>query len=458
MKNNRHSTSKGSVLIAAAVSAAILAILTVGFLTYLTSESNLNYRGHRWNQAFHLAEGAVEVGLAELNYQYTRGGSGVGFQSANGWNSPGPNTYRKTVTNLTDSRGQVVGSFQVTAVITAIDATRTNAQFTGVGTVTSGNFGGQDISRAVRVNVVPSSAFPVGLMSKNRIDLNGQHAYTDSFDSSDLNKSTNGAYDPNKKQPHGDIATDSTVIDSIGLGNADIYGTASTGPGGTVTMGPNASLGPTFGPPDASRATTVADAVSAGWIRSDFNTDVPNPSPPTGPASSGSISDDYIINNSGSYTFNSISLAGNKTLMITNNAVVTLYVVGDTSLTGNGQITIAPGSSLTVYAYGSISLGGNGVQNNSTYARNDVWYGVLSTSVSVAGNGSFTGAIYAPNADLTISGNGNLYGAIVAKSITLNGNAHLHYDESLKNFRPPWIGYLAASWQELRNVGGSWVP
>ena len=111
-----------------------------------------------------------------------------------------------------------------------------------------------------------------------------------------------------------------------------------------------------------------------------------------------------------------------------------------------------------MYSGGSISLGGNGVQNDSTYAVKDIWYGLSTcTSVSVAGNGSFTGGIYAPRADLSISGNGTLNGAVVANSITLNGNAALHYDESLKSFQGP-TGYLAACWQELRNVGGSWVP
>jgi hypothetical protein len=457
MKYNQRKASRGSVLVAAIVTAAVLAILTAGLLSYLTSESNLNYRSHRWNQAFHLAEGAIEVGVAELNYQYKQGGAG--FQSADGWTSLGSNSYAKTVANLTDNRGQIIGSLKVTAV----GVGTVNPQFTGVGTVTSSNFGGPDISRAIQVTVAPSSAFPIGLVSKNTINLNGNNVYTDSFDSTDPSKSTGGAYDPNKKQPHGDIATDSTVIDSIGIGNADIYGTASTGPGGTVTMGPSGSVGPTFD--DSLRATTVDAGVDAGWIRNDFATDVPVPTAPTGatswgtPAlySSGTVSSGGTIT-SGDYKINNISLNSHEILTISGD--VTLYVTGNTSITGNGQITLLPGASLTVYSAGSISIAGNGIQNNSTYAAHDIWYGLETCpSVSIGGNGNFTGAIYAPTADLSlgVSGTGNYYGAVVAKSVTLNGNADFHYDESLKDIQGP-TGYVAATWQELRLVANNWVP
>ena len=46
---------------------------------------------------------------------------------------------------------------------------------------------------------------------------------------------------------------------------------------------------------------------------------------------------------------------------------------------------------------------------------------------------------------------------MVAHSITLCGNANFHYDEALKSLNGP-TGYVVASWQELRYVGGSWVP
>ncbi len=301
-----------------------------------------------------------------------------------------------------------------------------------------------------------SSMFPVGLASKNTIDLNGNNAYTDSFDSTDPSKSTGGQYDVTKRQANGNIGTLSTLTNSVGVGNADIYGTVATGPGGGVSIGANGSVGPSF----ITRATTDSTGVSDGFIRSDFSASIPDPALPAG---AGSWTSEGSINNSatitaGNYTASTISLSGNNAVL-TISGDVTIYVTGDTSISGNNaQITILANSSLTVYSAGSISIAGNGIVNNDIYASKDVFYGLSTcTSVSIAGNGSFTGAIYAPDADMTISGNGNIYGALVGKSITLNGNANLHYDESLKNITGS-AGYLVQSWQELRYVSGSWVP
>ncbi len=73
MKTRLLHTAKGSVLLSAAMSAGVLAIIIAGMLTYLTDEYDANFRTHRWNQALHLSEAAVELGLAQLNYQYTQG-------------------------------------------------------------------------------------------------------------------------------------------------------------------------------------------------------------------------------------------------------------------------------------------------------------------------------------------------------------------------------------------------
>src|SRR5258708_33074082 len=113
MKTRILHTARGSVLLSAAMSAGILAIVIAGVLTYLSDEYNANFRVHRWNQALHLSEAGVEIGLAELNYQYSQGGSG--FQSARGWTSLGGGNYSKTVTNLTDANGNIVGTLAVIA-------------------------------------------------------------------------------------------------------------------------------------------------------------------------------------------------------------------------------------------------------------------------------------------------------------------------------------------------------
>ena len=278
MLRHRFQSQRGSLITAAAVASAILAIITTGLLTYMTNEARLNYRSHYWNQSLHLAEAAVEAGVAEYNFQYTAGGSG--FQGSRGW-SGSSGTYTKTIT-ITNGLNRVVGS----ALITVSNVGGANPQIDGVGTVTTATFGG-NVARAVRVRLAQSSMFPVGIMSKNNINLNGNNMYSDSFDSSDVSKSTSGQYDAAKKQSNGDVATNSGVINSLSIGNADIYGVAYTGPGGSVTIGPNGSVGPTF--VDANRATSVSAGTSNGWIRSDFNTDVPDVTLPSALSSAPSV-------------------------------------------------------------------------------------------------------------------------------------------------------------------------
>lgn len=451
MKINHRHSSTGSVLLSAAMTAGIFAILIAGVLTYLSNEYNLNFRSHRWNQSFHLAEAAVETGIAEYNYQYYQGSNG--FQFSRGWTSLGGNSYSKTVANLTDTSGNVVG----TIYVKASNINTNNPTFQGVGTVTSSNYRGQNIARAVQVSLAPSPMFPLGLMSLTTIDLNGNNIYTDSFDPSDPTKSTGGQYDPSKRQPNGNIGTDDTVINSVSIGNANVYGTVSTGVGGSVTMGPSGTIGPTF----TSPATSVSQAQADGWIQSDFDVSIPDVTLPSGLSTAtpeGTINNSTTLS-SGDYQASSISLSGNKTLTITGN--VRIYVSGDMSISGNASISIATNASLKIYAAGSVSVAGNGIVNSTGSATSLELFGLpTSTSWNVNGNGQWVGTVYAPEAALRISGGGStgdVSGAFVTKSITLDGHTNFHYDESLKK-TGPIVGYLAASWQELHYEGGNWVP
>jgi hypothetical protein len=277
----------------------------------------------------------------------------------------------------------------------------------------------------------PPCAYSFGLVARTKIDVNGNNLYVDSFDSTDPTKSTNGRYDVVKKQPYGNVAVGVALTNSVtDSGNANIYGFIFTGPSGTVTIGANGSIGPTF--VDASRATDVATAIADGWIRSDCFLYLPDAAPPSGAGtwlSLGSINNNTTLN-SGDYVVSSISLAASKTLTINGN--VRLYITGNTITIGNGMILISSNASLTVYSAGNIFFGGNGVLNHSGLAIKNRWFGLPScTSAAIAGNGPWIGTVYAPEADMTVYGNGDLSGATVANSLTLGSNASLHYDESL---------------------------
>jgi hypothetical protein len=452
--NQTGRSTNGSAITVAAVSAGVLSILVAGFLTYITNEQILNLRSHRWTHALHLAEGASEIGFAEFNYQYFLGGNG--FQSARGWNSLGGGAYSKTVSNLTDTTGRVAGDY--TVIVSGVGSS--SPHILGVGTCDNPSYGGVSVTRAVKVVLASSSRFPVGLMSKNNINMNGNNFYSDSFDSTDSTKSTNGEYDSAKKQPNGDVASNSGLTNTVSIGNAEVYGSVWTGPEDTVSIGPNGSVGPTFD--SSARADTVAEGIANGWIRSDFSADVPNVSLPSdfSPSSSLGNINTAITITSGDYTVTSIGLTGNGKVLTVSTGTVRLHVTGNVNVSGLGEIIILNGAHLEVYVAGSVSIAGNGVVNANTtpLAIDNQWFGLSSsTSWSIAGNGEWIGTIYAPQADLSVSGNGTLSGAVVANSLTLGGNAAFHYDESLESLGGS-VGYVIASWQAGRMVNNNFVP
>jgi hypothetical protein len=99
------------------------------------------------------------------------------------------------------------------------------------------------------------------------------------------------------------------------------------------------------------------------------------------------------------------------------------------------------------------ALGGDGVWNLGGNATNFFYYGLPSNEkLAVSGNGSFTGVIYAPEADLQLNGGGkdvvDFIGASVTKTATLNGHFNFHYDEALSK-NAPAASYAIQSWNEI---------
>ncbi len=159
----------------------------------------------------------------------------------------------------------------------------------------------------------------------------------------------------------------------------------------------------------------------------------------------------YVLR-TGNYQMSSVSMSGGSTMAIAGDAV--LYVPGDFSMTGQSQITILPGASLTLYVGGaSTKFAGNGILNQNGDAMKFAYYGLPgNTDISLSGNASFTGSIYAPSADFSMNGGGNneydFVGASVTKTVSMHGHFKFHYDERLGRDRGA-TRYNVASWNEL---------
>jgi hypothetical protein len=138
-------------------------------------------------------------------------------------------------------------------------------------------------------------------------------------------------------------------------------------------------------------------------------------------------------------------------VLVTGNA--TLWVTDSITFGSGEYIEIAPGASLKLYvSAATASFGGNGVINGNGSATSFAYYGLpTNTSLNMNANASFTGTIYAPEADFHMGGGGSnpydFVGACVVNTVKMNGHFHFHYDEALRKVTTG--RYVAISWNEV---------
>ena len=428
----RSQASQGSVLLVMLFTVAILGISLAAYLDLIGSQNLSTMRSTQWNSAIPIAEAGIEEALTHLHHNPTN-------RSAEGW----------TLVNGYYMKERSLGEAAYVAYLSATNPPVIISQaFVRVPLGTDY----LDPPRTIRVTAENEALFAKGMIAKGQIDLSGNNIRTDSFDSTDPAYSTGGAYDPAKAKDNGDIATNSAVIDSLNVWNADIFGKVSTGPGGTVQIGPNGSVG------SAAWHLAGNTGIEPGWSNDDMNVDFPDVQAPfTGGAltpGSGSVGETnytYVLT-SGNWELPGLSMSGQNKLIVLGDAI--LYVTGSVSLSGQAYMTISTNSSLQLYVSGSTtSIGGKGVVNTPGSATNFVYYGMPgNTSVSMSGNAAFTGAIYAPSADFTLGGGGSatydFVGSSVTSTVKMNGHFNFHYDESLGNTGPR-RGYVITSWNEI---------
>ena len=286
-----------------------------------------------------------------------------------------------------------------------------------------------------RARRLPMPLFRTALLARGQIDLNGNSLGIDSFDSSDPNYSNGGRYDATRNKDNGDVATNAGLTNSANIGNAKILGRVWTGPGGSVHIGANGSVG------DKAWHAGGNHGVKPGWVKNNMNALFPIVEPPftgggftPGSGTVDGVAYDYVLG-SLNYQMSSLNMSSPQRMIVTGNAV--LYVTGNVSLSGSASIIIATNASLRLYVGGaSASLGANGVINQTGYALNFSYFGLVNNTYFSA-NGSFIGTVYAPNADVSIGSlSADIMGACVARSIEMNGHIQWHFDEQLLRVGP----------------------
>ncbi len=474
MKITNH-RNRGTALMFAVLAMLVLTLLGMEITRMTLNQYQNVYHASAWQESLMAAESGVDLAIVELRKNLATTGSGGAFQSpwvatsgTGAWSQ-----YGLTGLNYTGQGGtKMTMSVTVDAPTTMVNSVGwqyyrirsigTNA-ISGVGRVgdqkqdldlrklslqvdryTGSTLTSPQVSRKLEVIVRPMSPFRAALVAKSQIDMTDHNIVVDSYDSTDSTKSTNGQWDVTKRQQHGDLATDGTLI---AAGDAQVYGTASTN-NGTVTGFSNIT----------------------GEIRTDFWEDLPSVNAPTwssfivSPSSGGNGTTLGSSTTKGAtrYKLTDITLAGNGVLTITGTSTATTYVdiwvTGDISLKGNAQIQLDPNVIATFWVGGDVDLGGNGMQNGngSTDDRpsHNLIYGIKpssgSQSIKLHGNGNMESAVYAPDASVSLSGGGSsgaFSGSVVGNTISMNGIYQVHYDESLLNSGPP-SDYKIASWFE----------
>ena len=456
------STKTGSVLVWTILVIAMLSLIAVETLRLVTVKYQNALQTSTWQEALLAAESGIDLAIVELRKSLYPQPN----HAWDGWNNPpgnevtgyelttvpnaGLNGTPMTIETNVDAPTQLIdptNSWQYyrirtvgTIPITGPARTSDNPQDTKLrrlslrwerftnGILTPRLLTAPQVSRRVEAVVRPVSAFDQAIMSVGVVDLTNQNIVVDSYDSTDPTKSTNGLYDPAKRQENGDIATDGQLIEA---GNAQIYGDVATN-AGTVSGAANIT--------GIERTDFYQQPIPVGapsW--STWNS---SPSSVTGTTT---VNADATKGSAASrYTLSSISLSGNKTLTVAGNpngsqTYIEIYVTGNISVSGTGQIVVQPGVTATIYFAGNVDISGNGVLNSNNQPSDLMLYGIqpptdTSEHVSIGGNSQITASVYAPGHDVTVNGggtNGHVYGSVVGKTVTMTGVSNLHYDERL---------------------------
>lgn len=422
---------RGSVLTLILVVIILIGVTLGSYLKLVSNQNQSIVRSQQWNAAIPLAEAGIEEAMAHLNKNITN-------RATDGWKIDGTNVVKERMLGLDKYVVAITKDLDPPVVVSEGHVwIPTKEKFV-------------EPPRRIRVTTTNDGLFSKAMVAKGTIDLSGNNVTSDSFDSSDPKYSTGGQYDSTKSKDNGDIATNSSLENSLDVGNADIWGKVSTGPGGTIDIGPNGAVG------DKAWHALGKNGIKSGWSSDDMNVQFPDVKLPftSGFApGSGTVNGTnyaYTIGN-GNYVLDALSMSGQDAMIVTGNAM--LLVKGDVDLTGKSFIYIAPGASLQLFVGGSSAkFGGNGIANPGGKAQNFGLWGLPSNkSVSMHGNAAFTGTIYAPQADLTLGGGGkdkyDFVGSSVTGTVKMNGHFSFHYDEALGKFGPR-RGYTITSWAE----------
>ena len=372
---------RAASLITVLVICATVSFSVVGYLALVSQQSTLSARSQTWNMAIAISEAGVEEGLEQLN-------SNSGNLNTDSWI---PNGAKYTLTrNFPDGNSFVVeidNSTPATPTITSrayinLSSFAQNAPTLFLAAPGYSLDSNQSVTRAIRVRTSRGSLFLAAMVAKKGIDLKGNGVQTDSFDSSDPGKSTNGHYDPAKAGDRGDVASNDGIVGVVSVQNANIWGHVHTGKGGTASIGSQGAVG------DVAWQQANKKGIEPGWATEDANFTFPDT---TAPFSTG------------------LPLSGGDILSAVGTATNTTYVNGSSTYPGappSGSTMSAIVTNTTTFTSSTYPGAISGMTTNTSFTTVSTYPGAMTGLVT--NNASFTtvSSYPGPQPGLTTNYNG----------------------------------------------------
>jgi hypothetical protein len=448
-----------SALLTALLICSTFSLFVVYYLSLIEQQSLLSNRSQIWNMAIAITEAGVEEGMEQLNDNYSNLGAAP-------WSSLSGNVYYRSNTLPDGSSYTVYITNNATPVVVARAYVQVGSFLSaqnGSPGFSPGFFAAAGVStapttvtRAVMVTCLKPNNFTAAVAVKTDIDLKGNGVYTDSFDSTNPAKSTNGQYDSSKYTgDKGDIASNGGVTDSVSIQNGNIYGKVHTGVGCPVTVGPNGGVGT-----HAWQSSNTG--FEPGYVIPDANFTFPDTTFPNTSSFQPPMAGNVLVGGTMKH-YDNILWGGNKyvssaltgsTIVLASGLLTNVILAMPNGMTGSENFTVNTGANILIYSGGtSFSAAGNQIINSNGFAGSFIVFCAPTvTTFSLAGNGQFTGVLVAPNADVALKGGGNnnedFSGMLMANSLVLNGHFRFHYDEALLAAAPNGR-FLITSWNEI---------
>jgi hypothetical protein len=415
---------RAGVLVVTLIMVFVLSAAVWGGLAYLSHRKKVALRSAAWNATIPIVEAGIQEALAHLRID-------ADHPTADRWattNVAGGPAYWKKRT--------ISGGSYFLATI--CNYSNNNPIIYSTGFVPSPLEEGAYVSHRVRALVTnPPISFSRNIAAVGQVTLCG-NTVIDGYDS------RSGPYDKGtNRNASGGIVTNSKLPKGINVGTAEVLGRAATGPGGTVFV--------TSGAVGDRSWVSGHTGMQSGWVNNDVNVSYPSNSPPSGSASTPTISStdgsNIVYLASGLYKTSSFTTRDKtKPIVVTGNA--TLWVTGDFTVSGSGYVYIAAGASLTLYIGGQGVFSGGGIINSTGNPLNFTVRGLSSNNLlACSGSANLIGTINAPQADVTVSGGAGFYGAVICGTFTSSDGSGVHYDQALEG--AAGTGPVVISWAEM---------